>query len=261
MSWYRQNKDASRGRRRMLIATGVVLFVVLVDQWSGGIVRVPLRQGASYVASSAGFLGVAVLKTGFFSSRYALSRENAELKATVSALRERVLGYEVLEEENISLRSLVSIATRVEGITAPVVSSVRASPYGTFLIGAGTDGGVFEGYLVLSGGGFVLGVVSDEGQTTSLVTSLFAPENETRAVVSGVSVLLGGRGGDNARAEVPRDAKIVSGDIVVAPEYGGRPVGVVGEVVFHSGDAFKTIYVRLPVNLASLRFVYITPRP
>ncbi|HEY4519901.1 MAG TPA: rod shape-determining protein MreC [Candidatus Paceibacterota bacterium] len=261
MSWYRQNKDASRGRRRMLIATGVVLAFVIADQWSGGIVRDGARVGSSFISGYVSSAALAVLHTGFFSSRRALSVENAELQTVIKILEERIAGYQALEEENVSLRSLLSVSKKNAGITAPIVSSVRASPYGTFLVGAGESSGILMGHIVLSSGGFVLGVVSDGGLTTSLVTSVFAPEETVRAVVSGVSILLEGRGGDNARAEVPRDARIAPGDIVVAPEYDGRPIGVVGEVVFHSGDASKTIYVRLPVNLASLGFVYIVPRP
>ena len=183
--------------------------------------------------------------------------ENETLRAALYTLEERSALLLALQEENAALRSTLSLPERERGITAPVVSSFRASPYSTFLIGAGEDTGVANGNFVLSGSSFVIGVVTDSASRSALVTAIFAYENTVHALVSDVSIVVEGRGGGNARAEAPRSAKISPGDVVTAPEYGGRPIGVVGEVVVESGDAAQTLFIRLPVNLASLRFVYV----
>lgn len=241
----------------MFAATVVALVVILADLWSDGFVRSQVRVGAAWMGSGARVVLEWVANTGLVSSRRTLAKENSALRATITVLEERTALYAVLEEENTALRSMLSLPPRERGVTAPIVSSYRASPYGTILIGAGENGGIVEDSLILSGSGFVIGTVTDSAPTNSLVTTFFAPGNMTYALVSGVAVTVEGKGGDNARAEAPRHAKIAPGDIVVAPEYGGRPIGIIGEVVSESGDASQQLFIRLPVNLASLRFVYV----
>ena len=66
-----------------------------------------------------------------------------------------------------------------------------------------------------------------------------------------------GDGGGNAHASVPRGIPVHEGDAVIANAYGGRAIGVVGKVVSSPASAEQTVYMRLPVDLASLRYVYI----
>jgi cell shape-determining protein MreC len=145
------------------------------------------------------------------------------------------------------------------GITAPVVSSVRSSPYGTFLIGAGSADGITTGSMVLTVGGFVVGVVGDTGLHASIVTELFAPGASTEVIVHGVPGTARGYGAGNARITIPRGLAITVGDPVVAPGLGQRAVAIVGEVSSSSASASEEIYIRLPVNLATLAFVYVVP--
>ena len=257
MNSYRQNE----GRRRLFFATIFVFVVFGIDALFGGRVRGLVRAGGTYVFNAGAYALVRIADSGFFSSRRALSEDNRSLRERIAELEVRAAAVEVLKDENASLRAIARLAEIEKGITAPVISSVRSSPYGTFSIGAGADDGIIEGSLVTTGdsavGGFVVGQVSDVGRRTALVRELFAPNTSVAVVIRGASATALGRGGGNARAEVPRGLPVVSGDPVTSRLFGGRAVGVVGSVRSEPSSATSEVYIGLPVNLVALQFVYV----
>lgn len=262
MNWYQQSSSGSRsGRRRLVLATVFVIVVFIIDGLLGGNIRMQVRSSAATLWSAFGGVGEGIFGSGIFSTKRALERENARLKEELLQLNLRAMGFDVLRNENESLREVAHLAESEKGVTASVASSLRASPYGTFLIKAGTDNGVVVGDLVIIGdpafGGFVIGRVSNADTNISLVKELFAPDETIEGVVRGVSVSLEGRGGEQARADVSRDPEIAQGDVVISPQLGGRAIGVVGVVEKEAGEAIQRVYVRAPVNLFEVRFVYV----
>jgi cell shape-determining protein MreC len=243
--------------RRLLAATVLVCFLFVVDVLLGGKIRNELRAGAAAASQWAEKPFAAIAGSGFFSSRAALESQNQSLTEEVAQLQERAAGSDALQAENGQLQAMAHLAQTAPGITAPVVSSVRSSPYGTFLIGAGSQDGIARGDLVLTEGGFVVGAVGDLGAHVALVAEVFAPGASIDAILDGASVSIEGSGGGNARTSLPRGVAIAAGDPVVAPGFRERPVGVVGNVASSSASASQDIHIRLPVNLASLQYVYI----
>lgn len=108
---------------------------------------------------------------------------------------------------------------------------------------------------------FVMGIVREVGAHLSLVKEVFAPNESHAATIRGTPVTLEGQGGGNARADVLHALPIATGDPVVSPELGGRAIGIVGAVREDSAQTRKTIYIRLPINLAAIQYVYIIPTP
>ena len=261
MSDFRSSATRRDGRRRLFLATVFVLVVIALDMISGGALRATARSLSARVWSASAYVRGAVFGSGFFSSRASLAAENTTLRATLAQYQEKAAGYQVLKQENDALRSMLHLAQSERGITAPVVSSVIASPYGTFLVGAGTADSVAAGSLVVTEGGFVVGTVSEVAGRTSVVSGLFAGDSTVNVLVGGAPAEAVGRGGGNARISISRDVSVREGDPVTAPSLGGRAVGTVGKVVSDPSNASQTIYVILPVNLASLTYVYVIPRP
>ncbi len=273
MNLYRRNRGAIRfstaesgGRKGVIIATAVILFVALVDTFSGGVVRDAARLVLAPAAHMMRTTSVALASGEFWSSRASLLKENGELRAERDRLRAREAGVLSLSLENAELAKMAHLAETESGgrsgdigIAAPVVSSFRASPYGTFLIGAGLSHGVKEESIALTDGGFILGVVADVSDTTSLVRMVFAPGETTDVVVGPVGFSLTGRGGGNASSEVPREAELREGDPVIAPRFANRPVGIIGKIESATSSAYADIYVVFPLNLNSIRYVYIVP--
>lgn len=248
----------SHGRRWLLFVSFAVVAIIVVDLAGQGFVRSSVRAAAGYLFSS-GSAGVeAVENTGLFATRSGLAHENARLKAQIAQYESAVSENVVLREQNTQLSGLVHLAAAQQGVTAVVVSSLLASPYGTFLISA-HEPDVARGDLVLGRDGFVIGRISDTGRSTSVVTEIFASDSAIEGLVAGHAATVDGYGGGNARATLPRDLSLTPGDLVIAPSLGGRPIGVVGSVDSDAASADQKVFIRLPMNLASLRYVYVVP--
>lgn len=247
------------GRRRLAYLTILVLAIITLDALFGGSLRAMVQRGFSALWMATGSVRAGVVDSGVLSTRASLAKENQDLREQLDTYTQRAAGYESLRQENEILRSLLALSEGSTGITAPIVSSVRSSPYGTFLVRAGIGDGVQAGSLVVTQGGFVVGVVTDVTETTAMVREVFAGGAQIDAHVGTAIVVANGRGGGNAVAEVPRGIEVRTGDAVTAPQFASRPIGIVGHVDAESASASQIVYINQPVNLASLKYVYIVP--
>jgi len=252
-------RGARRGesRRRLALTTGIVVLVFLADLVTGGVGGESIRAATGVLWSVGAQIERAIRSTGFVASRSSLASENDALRTQLAQYEQRVAAASAAVAENELLRSMARLAADEPGITAPVISSFQASPYGTFFVGAGTADGIMHGALVLSPDGYVIGRISDVGPHTALVDQLFAPTKELDALARDVPLSLVGEGGGNAVARAPRGSAVAVGDVVVAPTLGGRPVAVVGAAEADPAAAFTLVSARVPANIAALRFVYI----
>jgi cell shape-determining protein MreC len=253
---YRRD-DARHGSRWLLVVTIVILAVFAVDIASHGLVRASVRTAGSVIWRVGSGFGHAVFDNGYFTTHAKLAEENDALRAEIASYQAAGAESTVLADENAQLRAMLHLESHDAGVAAPVVSSYRASPYGTFTIGTGTKAGVANGSLVLTSGGFVLGRVVDAGSETSLVQMIFAPGSRIDVVVKDAAVTASGRGGGNARAAIPRAIHVDTGEPVIAPELGQRPVGLVASVAEDAGGADQIAYISLPINISTIRYVYV----
>lgn len=262
MSSYRRHNlrpDAPRGRRTLLIVTVFALFLVGIDVLTSGALRNVARPFVVPLVHYGEMGSAAILGADFWTSRETLITENKELREQLSRQSAMIASYDVLAEENDELRRMLNLQDGGQGITAPIISSFRSSPYGTFIVGAGMERGLEEGSVVLSEGGFVLGVITDVSQGSSVGQATFAPGTELDVAVGSTGFTLSGRGRGNSRAEVPRELPLSEGDVVLAAIYASRPVGVVGRIESASSSAFATVHVVFPLNLNDIHYVHILP--
>lgn len=242
-----------------MVMSALVLVLLVVDWLSGGFLRAQVRSVGTAASRSLAAAAGAVQGSGAFASKASLEASNHALATELTALSERAAASDYLQQQNEELRTLVNLAQSSSGFTAPVVSSPTASLYGTFSIGVSSAQSVQRGDLVLTPGGYVVGAVQDVGGGTALVSELFAPGATSQAELDGAAVTVTGQGGGNARADAPRGLAVAVGDVVFSPQFGQRPIGVVGAVASSSASAAQTVYLRLPDGLAALQFVYVTP--
>lgn len=245
------------GRRRLAYATLLIMVILAIDILSGGAVRAVLQRAASGLWDATGYIRSNIIGSGIFSTRSSLARANESLEKQVDSYTQKAAAYDSLMQENEILRSLLNLTRDTDGITAPIVSSVRSSPYGTFIVRAGERNGISAGDLVVTEGGFVAGVITEVGPSTSVVREVFAGGEKVDSHIGGAAAVSNGRGGGNAIAEIPRGVDVQIGSAVTAPEFGGRPIGVVGNIEADSSSASQTVYLNLPVNLGSLKYIYI----
>ncbi len=252
-------RNDGRNVRRLFLVTVLVIAIFVADIMSGGVLRGFARGASTTVWITGSRFISAIADIGFFSSRRALMDENKVIQQELEKLKIESAEINVLREDVIALRALVHLGERYAGITVPV-SSVANSPYGTFVIAAGTEDGIAAGYLVLAGAydsSFVIGRVSESAKHHSLVTEIFAPRAHIEILIRGAPFTLEGRGGGNARIEVPASFEVETGDPVFAPGLGGLSVGSVGYIHEVRSEAYKNIFIRNIMPISSFRFVYV----
>ncbi len=258
---HRSLHGAPRGRSKLLFATVLILCVFGLDALLGGPFRNFVRSVAGGMWNVSSSAKQSVAESGFFSRNSTLAQENAQLKRELASVRERASAYGALREENETLRSLLRFTQTSQGVTAPVVSSYHASPYGTFLVAAGANDAIAPGDIVLSETGYAVGRVVDVGSSHTLVKAVFHAGAEIDVVVGNAALTATGEGSGNALVNVPRGISVEVSDTVIAPTFAGHPVGIVGKVEEVSTTAEQKVYIVLPVNLSTIRFVYIIPSP
>jgi cell shape-determining protein MreC len=253
--FYRPQKE-DRGRSRLLYATFLIIIIFLLDLVAGGRLRSGVRLGASYVYVSLAQVGDSITGSGFFGSRASLEAENSKLRSELTSYQQKDGVYAAMQDENTRLRTLVGLAAQTPGHAASIVSSLSASAYGTFTIDVGIEEGVSRGAVVFTPNGFAIGIVSETGSHSALVTELFAPDSNTEAVVGDTHIVLEGQGGGNARAKAPRESTIAIGAVARASAV-DAPVGIVEHVESTPTGADKELYIRIPINLQTLTLVYV----
>ena len=165
--------------------------------------------------------------------------ENEALREENRRLRDWQTAARKLEQENVSLRSLLSL--RPEPRTTVVAARVIADGGGPFVrtvvIDAGTETGVEDGHVVLDGAG-VVGRITAAGRVSSRVLLLTDLNSRIPVRFEGTRqrAVLAGDNSDRPRlAFLPGSAKIHPGDRLVTSGDGGLypaglPVGVVETV-------------------------------
>jgi cell shape-determining protein MreC len=252
----RSHRTERRARGQLVVATIVVIFIAFLDVVSGGAVRSLARVASAKVYDGGAAVSDRIGLGSFFRSRGSIIAENDALKNDIARLQDQIAANAALRSENEQLRAFTHLAQTSHGTLVPVVSSFQSSPFGTFLIDtSGTS--ISKDALVETEGGYVIGRVSEVGAGIAQVKELFAPHATISVVVARTGGQAEGQGGGNARLSVPRTLSAHSGDVVTSTEVGGRPVGVVGNVVSDPSGALATLYVRLPINLESIQFVYV----
>ncbi len=213
-----------------------------------------LRQGLSvvtYPLQMAASAPVDFLRNAsrYFATLIEVQVDNARLRGQQLEVGERLLRFELLEQENARLRELLGMAERlqVKTLAAEILYNVPDPFSSKVILDRGARHGVEPGLVVLDAKG-VIGQITRVYPVQSEVT-LLSDRNQAVAVVverSGVrGVLFGtGRGGLEMRflladADVqPGDRILTSGlDGVLVP---GLPVATVSEVD-REGEAFARI--------------------
>ncbi len=122
MNSYRQNKSPYR---RLLAVTALVVFLFVLDVFTGGFIRHTVRGGVVVISQWTGRVGGSITGSGIFSTRASLEARNRLLTEELAQFEERAGAYEALRAENEQLRTLVNVVGNssgaVQGVTAPIV--------------------------------------------------------------------------------------------------------------------------------------------
>jgi len=184
----------------------------------------------------------------------------AELASTTAELADR----DALYQETLELKKLLGRPESETEVLAAVLLRPPGVPYDTLVVDAGQMQGIAVGELVFAGGTTAIGDVTEVYGTTARVTLFSAPGRTYDAEVTASSSLgtmlplaLNGQGAGSLMGQVPAGSGISAGDIITIPGIGNDYLGHVSHVDAPAGSSFETIYVSLPVDLFSLKYVEI----
>lgn len=261
---FRRNKDHA-GRRRLsalVLLSVLCLLIVFVP---------PVRNASSSVAfffARPVWLAVEGAKdsarniSAYFVSKSALQRENTRLLHALYATANERRMTELLQRENAELKSMLGRNRDIAGRSfalATVLVRPPTTAFDTFIIDLGETDGAAVGMRVFSDGAFAIGEIVETYARSSLVALYSSSGYELDGFVgaSSTPATFHGVGGGAFRASVPKGAGVGVSDPIVLPSIHPTLAGVVSGIDVFEGSSLVTVHVTLPVNLASLRFVYV----
>ncbi len=197
----------------------------------------------------------------FLKNKEELLKENSYLKEVVEKMKRENFASKALKTENERLLKLLGrMEQETTLVPATVINNIAHSPYDTFVLDVGKDNNISNGMLVETPEGITVGVISNVKEKTSTVTLFSAPTMSFNAIINSTTTQhekVTGYGLGTMRMSVPRDTKVKIGDAIILQSFLTHSVGNVISVEVSPEDAYKTLYIKAPVNIYNLRFVMV----
>lgn len=196
---------------------------------------------------------------GFFMFKSSLISKNLAQEDELLSLRLKKIDYEVLSKEFDDLKNQLGREGDTPRKISRVLSRPPLSPYDTFVIDIGSEEGISLGSRVYISENIIVGLVKNVTPHTSLVELFSNGDTEQEATLSrtGSSFILKGQGGGNLKLEVPKDADILWGDVFLYPKFSPAMIGSVYYIDENSQNSFKQVYIRVPGNIFSNKYVFV----
>jgi cell shape-determining protein MreC len=258
---FRHDKARLHKRRQFLGAFFVLAFIIFLARGPlqhslGGVLHTLGRPFWSIAATASDHIGGV---TAFFHSKSALEEENKKLQDSLDLVAAEAYAYELLRRENEELKTKLGRSPEFMFTLARVLVSPSVSPYDTLIIDAGEDHGVVPHMEVFGDGDFKIGEVTRVFARSAVVSLYSTPDTELSVSIgsSSIPVIVRGAGGGNFRATLPKGAEVAVGDAVEIPALAPEYAGVVDAIVRPEGTSLQTVFIKLPFNLFTLKWVYL----
>lgn len=271
---YLQNRNTPKWYRSWTFAILALVFAIVMSP-----ARIVTSRLAVLVVSPVWNVGQFAVHSAEsfvagFKSNQALLSENRTLQTDADLLRERLRYLDVLQGENNDLKSLLSrkrdtifSSTTPGRLCPPTASAIGAkillspaqSYYASMLVDVGEGDEVGRGDAVYSFGDIVLGTVSDVYPSTSRVVLYSAPKVSMSVSLgkAHLSVSAVGDGDGTFIATLPKNVSIEVGDEATVQAEKPALLALVEQIQTKGDAAFKTIYLKSPVSLRTLTWVYV----
>ncbi len=188
-----------------------------------------------------------------------LENENKRLREDLEIAGAKLLDRNLLYEENVELKELLGRNVTGVSIFAAVLTKPNRTLYDTIIIDIGENAGIRKDDKVLYGDNIIVGKIVEVFGRSAKVLLLSSPDEEIDVVVGdgNISTVAYGRGSGNFELKLPRDAKILIGDVVSVPGISTRILGAVEHIESKPSDPFKTIIIKGPINIFKLKWVEV----
>lgn len=258
---FRHDKARANKRRQVLGAVFVIAVIMFLARGPlsgplGGVLHAIGRPFWSIEGSARDQIGG---MSALLHSKSALHAENQKLQSALDLAAADAYSRELLRTENEALKAKLGRSPEFTITLARVLVSPSTSPYDTLIIDAGADHGVTPHMDVFGDGDFVIGSVTRVFARSAVVALYSTPDTELSVTIgsSSLPVIAHGAGGGNFRATLPKGAEVSVGDVVAIPALASEFIGVVDAIDRPSGSSLQTIFIKLPFNLFTQKWVYL----
>lgn len=263
---FRQDNKRKQKRLQVAILFALLLFLLLilktpVSNLLGGAFHV---VGAPFWSARLSVMEWFHEEKALVASKKSLLKENDELKDIIDRTALDAYSYTLLRQENDMLKEKFGRKPEKEFLLARVLATPGQSPFDTLVIDAGTAEGVSSGMRIFTDGDFVIGEVTSVFHHSAVVTlySSSGTELAVELVASSTPATLYGQGGGNFLITLPRGVPVSVGDLVDIPALAPEYAAVIDAVNRPEGESLQYIYLKLPVNVYQLKWVYVaSPLP
>lgn len=177
----------------------------------------------------------------------------------LSVARSLAWESEMLRSENAELRSLLGHRDRtISQHAARIISRPPQSAYDRIVIDQGAEDGIVIGQFATAYGTVALGIVEEVYPHTAIIRlySNANTESHVQFVTSGLTATAIGHGGGSYIIELPQSIEIAEGEQVIQVE-SGKLLGVVGGIDTDPREPFQQVYVRMPINIRYLDWLFL----
>lgn len=255
---YRLDKRYKK-RNRIILGVIIAIFIFFMFQngkldWLSNILN---RAVNPIWKTEVAFTDVFLKEV--FHSKKDLMRQNEMLKNKLAESEVLLQKFELLSEENESLKEIFLRTTTEDLILGTILSKPTKTPYGTLIIDIGEEEGVKPEDLVFALGNVVVGEIESVEKNSSKVILYSAPGYISQVTLENTGRYFNakGRGGDAFDVSFPRDLPIEEGQLFLYPSINNYVVGVVEKILFDPRDSFKEVLFRSPVNMQELKWVEV----
>jgi len=258
---FRDKKQIARKKRIIKNSLFLIIFMLLAGLGvysflSGGIHRFgrPIWKAKEAVIENVDSIGYLTR------SKASVYKQNENLLQENSDLKNSMIDYEILKDENTSLKALFGrMPENRDLVLGNILTKPNYSPYDTIIIDVGNDLDINIGDKVYSNVITPIGTISEVYDKTSLVTLYSNPGKVTEAMINGTntSIELVGRGGGNFEMIIPTDLPFTNGADVYLPSLESEIVANIEDVISSPNDPAKKVLLSSPVNVQSLKWVFV----
>ncbi len=259
--------NARNGRRSSRAPRIFFLLALLIIALSiATLARSPasglLWQATVPVKSVFGYLGGVLNNIGTqFKTKVSLAELNTELQQRLEEAQARVADRDILYEENIMLKQQFGRPDAARGgILVAVIARPPATAYDTLILDVGKNLDVSVGNFVSAGGGALIGQITDVYATTARAALFSTAGSSYQGLLRGeIPVEVEGQGAGALSAKVPAGTPVAVGDAIRLPGIAANVSEIVSSIDAPQSNSFKTLYLHLPANIFTLRYVEILP--
>ena len=254
--YHRQNNRRKRSHYNIIII--IIIIVVIIEVSFHPISSVGNGMNSIF-SNPIGSLGKGITSVFKVATGRGgeLLEENSNLRSEIDRLNKEIRARDLLRNENNSLRQICRIDNEEEinFIISEVIARPPKTPYDTLKINKGYNDNIIEGRKVYAND-YYIGFIETTNPQQSTV-SLIGNEGEVSVVIEGSEGILTPLKGLAFVGDFSSTAEIKEGDTVVLVDDMDNPFATVTYIEESVNDPSIKVYVNVPVQLSSLRYVAI----